>query len=98
MIDLQAVFDRYDADGADEYLRFERVENKLHPRPDVCAFLLLDKLVPAPDNDMICAAEHDEIFLDTDCEKLAAVATEADILTLVRCGVRFDGEGLAMFA
>lgn len=96
MIDLEATFDKYD----NEYLKFERVENKLHSRPDLCAFLLLDKLMPSDGRDIICAAEHDEIFLDADCEKLAEVATEDDILTLTRCGVRYAGEvdSLAMFA
>lgn len=96
MIDLDATFKKHDAD----YLRFERVENKLHSRPDICAFLLLDKLLPNDGRDMVCAAEHDEIFLDADCDKLAEVATEEDILTLTRCGVRYDSDtdSLAMFA
>lgn len=95
MIDLPETFDKY----SDEYLRFERVENKLHPRPDLCAFLLLDKLLPNYGFDMICAATHDEIFLDSDCNRLAELATEEDILTLTRCGVRYDSDtdSLAMF-
>jgi len=95
MIDLQEVWDKYD----DEYLQFGRVENPLYPRPDIAAFLLLDKLVPASFNrEMICGASHDEIYLDTDVEDLAKAATEEDILTLIRCGVRLiDGDYLAMF-
>ena len=95
MIDIKATFDKYDA----EYLNFDRVENKLHSRPDICAFLLLDKLQPSDGRDMVCAAVYDEIFLDADCDKMAEVATEEDILTLTRCGVRYDTEtnGLAMF-
>ena len=96
MIDLEATFEKYN----DDYLEFERVENKLHSRPDLCAFLLLDKLMPHEGRDMVCAAAHDEIFLDADLEKLAEVATEDDILTLTRCGVHYDSEtdSLAMFA
>lgn len=96
MIDLDATFEKHN----DDYLKFERVENKLHSRPDLCAFLLLDKLLPNDGRDMVCAAEHDEIFLDADCEKLAEVATEEDILTLTRCGVHYDSytDSLAMFA
>lgn len=96
MIDLEETFERLN----DDYLKFERVENKLHSRPDLCAFLLLDKLIPNAGRGMVCAAEHDEIFLDADCEKLAEVATEEDILTLTRCGVHYDSEtdSLAMFA
>lgn len=96
MIDLYATFEKHN----DDYLKFGRVENKLHARPDICAFLLLDKLMPHDGRAMVCAAEHDEIYLDVDGKELAAVATEADILTLTRCGVRYDSEtnSLAMFA
>ena len=96
LADLNEVFEKYN----DDYLKFERVENKLHARPDLCAFLLIDKLLPNNGSDIVCAAEHDEIYLDADCEKLAEVATEEDILTLTRCGVRYDSEfdSLVMFA
>ena len=96
MIDLKETFEKCD----DDYRKFDRVENKLHSRPDLCAFLLLDKLMPRAGRDMVYAAEHDEIYLDVDCEKLAEVATENDILTLTRCGVRYNSEteSLAMFA
>jgi len=95
MIDLQETFAKH----SNEYLQFNSVENKLHSRPDICAFILLDKLVPNEGIDMVSAAEHDEIFLDTDCDKLSDVATDEDILTLTRCGVRYDSdmESLAMF-
>jgi hypothetical protein len=94
-MNLRETFGKYDA----EYGKFDRVENKLHLRPDMCAFLLLDRLLPGH-GDMVCGAAHDEIFLDADIDKLAEVATDDDILTLVRCGVRIDSEsdGLAMFA
>lgn len=95
MIDLNEAFERHN----DEFLKFELVENKLHSRPDLCAFLLLDKLIPSDSRDMVCAAEHDQIFLDTDCGKLAEMATEDDIITLTRCGVFYedDTDSLAMF-
>ena len=97
MIDLGAIFKKYEND----YIRFERVneKNRLHSRPDICAFLLLDKLLPNDGRDMVCASEHDEIYLDADCKKLAEVASEEDILTLTRCGVHYesDTDCLAMF-
>ena len=80
----------------DEFIKFERVENPLHPRPDICAFLLLDKLVPDT-QDIVCATSHDEIHLSVDPEELAKVITRADIITLVRCGVMYSGDGLSMF-
>ncbi len=95
-MDLNEIFEKF----SDEYIKFGNVKDKLHPRPDICAFLLLDKLCPDKEGqDMVSAAEHDEIWLDVDCEKLAVIATEEDILTLTRCGVRYDSEteSLAMF-
>ena len=97
---LEKMAELFEKFGNSEYIKFARVENKLHERPDLCAFILLDKLVPGAGRDMIAGAEHDEIYLDVDPRKLAEVATEADVLTLVRCGVRYEigGDGLAMFA
>lgn len=83
----------------DEYGYFERIENKLSQRQDMHAFLLLDKLAPRPGwGDMVCHAEHDEIWLDASAEDFAAAATEQDVIDIIRCGVRFDGEGFVMFA
>ena len=86
------------ANNDDEYLRFERVENKLNARPDVHAFLLLSQLIPDTE-DMVAAAEHDEIFLCTNVERLAEVITPEQIVELQRCGVRYDSQSdsLAMF-
>lgn len=75
-----------------EFLKFDRVENPLHKRRDLSAFLLLEQLVPGKGGPFLAAAEHDEVFLDVDCDALGKVATEADIMTLVRCGVRYSGE------
>jgi len=96
MIDIADAFEKHE----DEFLKFDRVpsDRKLSDRPDLCAFLLLHQLAPGT-RDLIGAAEHDEIWLDIDLERLGAVATEDDIVTLARCGVRYDGdvESLAMF-
>lgn len=92
--ELQAAFDL-----EDDFLKFEEVENPRSKRPDLHAFLLLDELVPG-DSDMVAAAEHDQIYLDADAEKLAAVVSLDQIRELRRCGVMFDSEtdGLSMFA
>lgn len=100
-INLKAIFEKYD----NEFLKFERIESPLNRRPDLCAFLLLDNIVPPRPNrigglnDMVRAAEHDEIFLDVDVDKLAELATEEQIRDLIRCGVRFatDIDSLALF-
>lgn len=92
--DLVALFEKHGS----EFLRFERIENPKCKRPDVCAFIRLDELVPES-KDMVSAAEHDEIYLAVDAEQLAACATEDDIIFLARCGVRYDSSSgsLAMF-
>jgi len=93
-MDLKKIFETYGGD----YLDFEAVEVKLSARPDIHAFILLEKLAPG-NGDMVSAAEHDEIWLDVDLEVLAFNATEADIRDLIRCGVRYDDDvdSLAMF-
>ena len=82
----------------DEFLNFDRVENKTSQRADLHAFNLLDKLMPAT-RDIVCCAEHDEIWLDVEPEELSKVATEEQIIELIRCGVRYDigTDSLAMF-
>jgi hypothetical protein len=73
-----------------KYSTFENgVKNKLSPRPDMHAFILLDKLFPNK-IDMVSAAEHDQIWLDVDPEDLSKVATEEQMIELVRCGVMYD--------
>jgi hypothetical protein len=76
----------------DDRTRFEAVENKLSNRPDLHAFILLNQLQPK-DCDMVSAAEHDQIFLDVDCDELAKVITLDQVHDLTRCGVWYD-EGL----
>ena len=82
----------------DEYLKFDLVQNKTSRRPDLHAFNLLDRLVPGED-DIVNAAEHDEIYLSVSPDELAKVATEEQIIELIRCGVRYDGNtgSLALF-
>lgn len=82
-----------------EFLKFELVQSPKSQRRDLVAFMLLDSLVP-DSGALISASEHDEYFLDTDCEALNAIATDDQIRDLVRCGVRHSREYdcLCMFA
>ncbi len=91
--------DLFSKHSDDEFLKFARVKNKLSNRPDLHAFQLLDRLVPG-NRDIVSAAEHDKIWLEIEPGVLAAVATEADVIDLVRCGVGLydSDEGLCMFA
>lgn len=83
----------------DEHSRFERVEKKLSGRPDLHAFLLLEMLTGPGDDDMVGAAEHDVIYLAVDLRKLANVATDEQLIELIRCGVLSseEYESLMMF-
>ena len=82
----------------DEFLKFERIENKTSNRADLHAFNLLDKLVPGH-LDIVAAAEHDQIWLEVSPKELSKVATEEQIIELIRCGVFYDSENdsLSMF-
>lgn len=82
---LSERFDQYD----DEFLEFKRIKNPLSARPDLCAFLILDVFFPGK-RDIISGAEHDEIYLEIDCEKFDAVVTDTVLRDLVRCGIRYD--------
>lgn len=76
-----------------ELNHFERIAAPLHPRPDVCAFLMLDRLLPGTAR-MVATAEQEVIYLSVDLAEFAAVATEDTVRDLVRCGVtlcRFVG-------
>ena len=81
----------------DSFLKFENIKTKMSTRPDLHAFMLLDKLLPST-HDLIVSAEHDIIYLDVTLDKLEGIITEEQVKELIMCGVMIeDGEGLAMF-
>jgi hypothetical protein len=85
-----------------EFLKFERVESKKHPVPDIHVFLTLDELAPAsyPSGercDIVAFADHDKIGLATDPRKLAEAATEEQFRDLLRAGLCYDEDEEAFF-
>jgi hypothetical protein len=93
-IDVCSVFEKIEEE---EYGKFDRVENPPSTCADLCAFILLDKLVPGK-RDIVTHAEHDQIWVGVSCDELKEVATEEDILYLVRCGVFLnDYEYLSLY-
>lgn len=85
--EIIAAFERH---GETDYIKFDRVVNPPTMRPDLCAFLMLDRLCPGT-SDIVSAAEHDTFYLDINLDNLSAI-TDDDILTLVRCGVMYDDD------
>jgi hypothetical protein len=78
---------------------FHRVVNPLHPCPDICAMLLLHKLVPRPRGAYAIAwAVTGHIHFNVDLDKLASVITEDEVRTLAFCGVTYqrNSDGLEM--
>jgi len=89
---LKEVFDKF----TNDFHKFDMIKNPLSKRPDLCALMLLDKLVPGS-NDIFAGADHDVVYFDIDQDELAEAATEDDVLYLVRCGVILDPDGFMMF-
>lgn len=85
--DLEAEFAKYENDID---ILFKNIPKPTtHRRADMCAFHLLDCLCPSLVA-MISGAEHDKIWLSTDCDRLAKVATEEQIKFLAQCGVFYE--------
>lgn len=80
------LFDKHD----EEFLKFERVANKQASRSDVHAFVLLDRLFPGQ-TDLLCSAEHDQVWLGISTEEISKL-TEEQVIELLRCGVTYDNE------
>jgi hypothetical protein len=93
--ELTKIFEEED----NEFLNFDKIQNKRSSRADLHAFMLLDQLIPDSGEDIIVASEHDQIYLAIGLEELAKVATRDHIIELKRCGVMVDdmNEGLSMF-
>lgn len=102
MIDLEEIFgEKYE----DEFLKFDKVTNKKHPCPDIHVFLTLDELAPhnypsGERSDIIAGADHDVIYLATNVEEFAKVATEEQCVDLIRAGLIYDADydSFKMFA
>lgn len=96
--EITAAFERHQEN---EYLKFDHIPeaDRRHPRPDICAFLLLHEKCPGDvyTHDMVTGADHDVIFLSADMGG-GCTLTDDDVIYLVRCGVRWDEQyGLNMF-
>jgi hypothetical protein len=91
-INIQAEFEKLD----DVNPKFKDIANKLSSRPDIHALILLNQLTPG-DSDMVSAAEHDQIWLDVEIDKLALVVTVEQLEELYACGVYYDPDVESLF-
>jgi len=91
MIDVQELFAKHDDKFLENCDEFDC--------RDLFAFNIL-KRYRGNDDKIICAAEHDVIYLNVDINLLAEGSTEDEIITLIRCGVMYDdgNECLRMFS
>jgi hypothetical protein len=90
---INEVFER----NAHEYCKFERVEDKLHKCPDICAMIKLSSLAyddihEIIGHDIVSCASRDLITLSVGPDELKNTTTEDDIIMLIRCGVSYDDD------
>lgn len=101
---VKQMFDFIEEHLNDQYGEFHLVEPKFATRPDLHAFIILDKLAPSIPtehergsgekylmySDIIACAEHDEVYLDFHDEDLNDKITIEMALDLYRCGIIYD--------
>jgi len=91
LINLEEVFLKH----SDKYTQFDGMDkdspNRLHSSPDICGFLILDRLAPITtwNTDRILLCNNSGAYLRVDLEALVENATEQDIEDLLRCGIRY---------
>ncbi len=91
--ELIELFDTHD----NKYLDFEGIENPPSSYRDLCGLLKLSQLLPSrKPGQIVTGAGHEAIYIRCDLDKLAKVATEDDIIYLIRCGIRYDEDGSAL--
>lgn len=98
---LEQVAKWFDCDSYDyKFLNFDKIENKFSNRPDLHAFIMLDRLSPIPkypSEDLISNSEHDEYYLSVSQEVIANL-TKDQVIELLRCGIYYNSEFNCLYA
>ncbi len=88
-------FKRHD----EQYLQFNQIPDyaKKSQRPDLCAFIYLNEGLPTVERSLyvIDSAGHDKVYLGWNRASLSHL-TEEDVIYLLRCSIRFNGNALYM--
>lgn len=90
MIDVKELFEKHN----EEFLKFDRIEEPLVDAPDLCAMLYMTNFLTTEQcechHNIILYSEHDEIFFSIDVDYFSEIASEFDVIYLIRCGVRYS--------
>jgi hypothetical protein len=89
---MKALFEKYE----DDSFKFWGVEHKMSQRADLHALMMLDKL-DGSGGEALASSDYDVVYLTFDPDVVFKNATEDQIHDLVRCGLRFDGDGFSFF-
>lgn len=78
------------------YGKFERINNPPSTHRDLCAMLILSKFMTNPRTSVINCAEGKEsagmLVFEPSIHDIETMATEAQVIDLIRCGCRYNGE------
>jgi len=85
--EIEKLFEKHEKENKN----FERIENPPSNHPDLCAFLLLDKLFPAKQGKIISSNDNYGICLSFSPEEITTISEE-DVVYLNRCGVFLNSE------
>ena len=80
----------------DEFIKFDRIENKRSLKRDMHAFLLLEEIFPESTERMVSAASHDIVYLGIE-EDMLEKLTDDNIIELIRCGIGYNEENDCLY-
>lgn len=87
--DLGRIARQFEKNGH-EAMKFQAIKKPLHPRPDLCALLYLDKMMPGTEDIIGSCTSNGDAILNVDMAAFANKATKKDIIYLIRCGVVYS--------
>lgn len=83
---------------AEEFGKFERIKNPPSAHRDLCAMLILSKFMTNPRTSVINCADSGNaegcgfIIFEPSIHDIETMATEEQVIDLIRCGCRYNSE------